>query len=118
MSYLCRNGHRHKDAQRAVDCATCKRNEQRRAAPKHLDWKVHTPNLLQEVLSNNTTAILKKPLQILGHLLADVAARAIELDDPKLNHLMCRLALYSVADPSSKDYSPRKLKIVERRARA
>lgn len=26
--------------------------------PKNLLWKVHTPNLLQEVLNNNSTQIL------------------------------------------------------------
>ncbi len=45
-----------------------------------------------------------RPVQMLGRLLALVANRAIELDDPELNALMCRMALYTIADPESEDY--------------
>ena len=74
-------------------------------------WKVHTPNLLREVMSNDSTAVLKIPIAVLAELLAEVAERAIELDDDKLNELMLRLTLYSAADPESPDYNP---KIVRR----
>lgn len=67
-------------------------------------WRVHTPNLLSEVLENPGTEMLEKPLNIFGKLLYKVAARAIELDDPELNKLMLQLTLYSVADPGSPDY--------------
>lgn len=67
-------------------------------------WKVHTPNLLKEVLANPSCAILKIPISIFGKLLFEVGERASELNDHKLNELMIRLAIYSVADPESKDY--------------
>lgn len=67
-------------------------------------WRVNTPGLFQEIVSNPNTAIMLRPLQITGHLLALVAKRASELNDPQLNALMCRLALYEVCDPNSKEY--------------
>lgn len=62
-------------------------------------WKVHTPNLLQEILTNEGMGIMHKPLSIFGRLLAEVAERAAELNDPALNVLMLRLTLYDAADP-------------------
>jgi len=70
----------------------------------NLKWRVHTPNLLNEILVNNELAILEKPLNIFGKLLAAVGDRAAKLNDPELNELMIRLAIYSVADPESPDY--------------
>lgn len=68
-------------------------------------WRVNTTGLLNEILNANpTTYILEKPLNIFGKLLAAVGERAAELNDPKLNALMCRLAIYSVSDPNSPDY--------------
>jgi hypothetical protein len=78
-------------------------------AEKTLQWRVHTPQLLQEVLSNDQTAALTRPMQILGRLLADVANRAIALDDPELNKLMIRLTLYSIGDPDHPDYDEAKV---------
>lgn len=69
-------------------------------------WKVHTIHLLEEILKNSQTAILAKPLQIFGTLLYEVGERARELNDPKLNALMCRLVIYEQADPESKEYNP------------
>lgn len=69
-----------------------------------LCWKVNTPQLLKEILANNETGVLSVPLAIFSRLLAEVGNRASELNDPKLNALMCRLAIYEVADPYSKNY--------------
>ena len=69
-----------------------------------LRWKVNTPQLLKEILGNNGMAILFQPINIYKDLLTELAERAIELNDPKLNALMCRMALYEVSDPYSKDY--------------
>jgi hypothetical protein len=69
-----------------------------------LKWKVHTPNLLKETLTNPGTSALSTPFSIFGKLLAAVAERAIELKDPELDKLMLRLTLYSQADPESPDY--------------
>jgi hypothetical protein len=71
---------------------------------EQLEWKVNTPSLLQEILNNKGASILHRPLQIFGALLEGVAHRASELNDPELNHLMCRLALYEICDPFSKKY--------------
>ena len=69
-----------------------------------LRWKVNTPQLLKEILCNNEMAILFQPINIYKDLLLELAERAIELNDPKLNALMCRMALYEVSNPYSKEY--------------
>lgn len=69
-----------------------------------LYWKVNTPGLLEEILVNNETRFLKVPINIFQNILGQVAERAIKINDPELNLLMCRLALYEQANPYSKDY--------------
>lgn len=72
---------------------------------KTVKWRVHTARLLNEILNSNPgMGILEKPINILGKLLAEVGERAAELNDLQLNALMIRLAIYSVADPTSPDY--------------
>ena len=71
---------------------------------KSLQWRVNTPQLMREILGNNETAILGKPLSIFSRILAEVGERASELNDPKLNALMCRLAIYEVSDPYNENY--------------
>lgn len=72
---------------------------------KMLQWRVNTPAFLKEIGENNPTmAIMAKPLTIFGAILGEVATRASELNDPKLNALMARLALYEITDPYSKEY--------------
>lgn len=61
-------------------------------------WSCHTPNLLTEALCNPGMSIMNVPFNIFGKILAQVAQRAIELDDPAMNILMLRLTLYEVAD--------------------
>lgn len=72
-------------------------------------WRVHTPNLLKEILNNPGTGILYRPLQIFSNLLYDVAQRANELGDDKLNALMLRLTLYEEADPTQQGYNKEKM---------
>jgi hypothetical protein len=69
-----------------------------------LEWKCNTTGLLKEIGLNPTCAILSKPLMIFAGMLAQVATRASQLNDPLLNALMARLALYEVTDPYSKEY--------------
>ena len=69
-----------------------------------LAWRVNTPGLLKEVLCNPQTHALAIPLRIFGGILSEVAERCIELDDPLLNQLMARLALYEQTDPYSPEY--------------
>ena len=68
-------------------------------------WKVHLPNLLHEIGDNNPTmAAMRIPLTVTARILAQVAERSSQLNDPKLNELMCRLTLYEIADPASDGY--------------
>ncbi len=69
-----------------------------------LPWKINTHALIKELSSNEGLEILKTPLIIFMRLLHKVSDRALELDDPELNSLMCRLALYEQSDPNSKEY--------------
>ena len=82
------------------DCpvATC--------SPSSLEWRVHTPNMLKEIGNNNDalSATMRVPLMILGDLLHKVGTEAARINDPALNSLMCRLTIYSCADPESPDY--------------
>lgn len=83
---------------------------------KSVNWKVHTPNLLQEILNNPGTGILTQPLRILASILSDVGERAAELNDPKLNALMCRLTIYSISDPTAPDYDPEAVREILKQA--
>jgi hypothetical protein len=70
-------------------------------------WRVHTPRLLAEISScSDQSSIYRVPLSIFGGILAEVGQRAAELNDPKLNALMCRLTIYTLADPESPDHDP------------
>ena len=69
-----------------------------------VDWKVYTPGLLQEILDNPGTGILRIPLQLMQNILQEVAQRATELHDGVMDALMMRLSLYAVADGYSKEY--------------
>lgn len=60
-------------------------------------WKVDTPALLQEIANNAGQSVLRQPLTIFQSILAQVAKRAIELDDKELNKLMIRLGLFEGA---------------------
>jgi hypothetical protein len=60
-------------------------------------FSVHTPNLIREMVECNPGGwAVRTPAQVLLQVLAGVASRAAELDDPQLNILMMRLSLYDV----------------------
>jgi hypothetical protein len=66
---------------------------------ENLTFSCDTMGLLHEIADHglpHTAGVLKIPLNIFKNLLAMVAQRAIELDDPQLNILMLRLKLYEV----------------------
>lgn len=70
-----------------------------------LTWRINTPGLLREIGNNNPSmVIMSKPLMILARILGEVATRASELNDTKMNSLMARLSLYEITDPESKEY--------------
>jgi hypothetical protein len=68
-------------------------------------FKVHTPNLLKEILNNQTCAILRIPVIVFKGILEEIAIRASQLNDVELNKLMMRLTLYEISDPESKEYN-------------
>jgi hypothetical protein len=61
--------------------------------------------------------VLKVPLNILLRYVDSIATRASELNDPILNKIMCDMALYEVANPSSKDYDASVLEQVYKAAK-
>ena len=70
-------------------------------------WKVQTAALFKEAIENTEQGwALKIPFQIMMNLLAQVAKRAIELNDVELNKLMLRLGLYEITNPSSPKFNP------------
>jgi len=82
-------------------------NNQIQIIMEKFHFRVHTPNLLKEIVSNSiprSHGVLFVPLNSLRILLGKVAERASELNDPILNQLMFDMTLYEIADPESKDY--------------
>jgi len=78
-------------------------------------WKVHTPLLLKEIVENNPqVSTAARPLDIVAKILYVVADRARELNDEELNSLMCRLTLYTAADPTSLDYDKRTSRLIHK----
>lgn len=61
-----------------------------------LHFRVDTPALLREIMVNDVMACLRVPINVFQNLLAQVADRATELNDPRLNVLMLELNLYEV----------------------
>jgi hypothetical protein len=71
----------------------------------NLQWKVNTPQLLREILSNDQMVCLSSPLSILSNILAELGERCADINDDKLNALMCRLAIYDISDPYSDNFN-------------
>ena len=71
-------------------------------------FKVHTPNLLKEVVDGglhpSCKEALRIPILILVRYLESIAVRCSEINDPILNKLMCETTLYEVSDPESDEY--------------
>jgi len=73
-------------------------------------FRVDTMGLLNEICDcglDRRMGVLKQPMNIFKNILGEVAERAIELNDPRLNILMLKLALYEVAPneiPSAIEY--------------
>lgn len=73
-----------------------------------MEFRVHVPNLFQEIVRGSGQDIYRLPIQMTGNLLAQVGERAAQLNDPILNRLMCMLTIYSLADPESSDYDAKR----------
>lgn len=63
---------------------------------KKMQFDCNLPGLLDEVLNNQSCAILKIPINITKRMLADLAKLAIEIDDDRLHVMMLRLNLYDM----------------------
>jgi hypothetical protein len=65
-----------------------------------MNWRIDIPQLLKEIegasLRSNDKEALKIPMLLLKNYLGQIAKRAIELNDPKLNILMLETKLYEV----------------------
>lgn len=59
-----------------------------------LVWKVDVPAFLQEIVTASRNTPYKATFKILNNVLAILAQRAIELNDPALNIIMLNLSLY------------------------
>lgn len=73
-------------------------------------WKVHTPNLLGDIIvnlsSSNNIGAIYQPINIFRKMLVELSEVAREIDDPRLHLMMCKLTLYENSDVSSKEYDP------------
>jgi hypothetical protein len=68
-------------------------------------WRINTPALIKEIIDCTPgTGIFRAPFQIFMEILSEIGERASELNDPIMNGLMCRLAIYEMADPYSNEY--------------
>ena len=71
-------------------------------------FRVNTPEFLKEIADNalsiGNMGVLKVPLNVFQNLLAIVAQRATELNDPIMNSAMFDLSLYELPDASTKEY--------------
>ena len=65
---------------------------------------MESTKLLSEILENDQLSTLERPIQKFASILDQVSIRCSQLNDPELNKLMCRLTLYSIADPECDDY--------------
>lgn len=75
------------------------------ALSRELKWKCNLPGLFEEILNNKGTAILNAPINLTKSILEEVGRRAIELNDPILNELMCDLQIYETPKISSPEYN-------------
>jgi|SRR6476660_3220313 len=71
-----------------------------------LEFKIHTPNFLQEVFNNNPKLgqVFRVPANVLRQYFIQIAKRSSELNDPKLNAIMCQMSLYAISDPEQPEY--------------
>lgn len=61
-----------------------------------MSWRVDTPALLNEIANCSNQGIYSPVMAIFGRVLACVADRAAQLDDPILNICMLKLKMYEV----------------------
>jgi hypothetical protein len=72
---------------------------------RELHWKCHLPNLFKEIMCNPGTGMLKMPLTLTQNILAELAERCIQVNDPIINEIMCDLQLYETPRIATKEYT-------------
>lgn len=82
---------------------------------ERLEWSVNTPELLNDIIPNmrQSESISPSIIRIFGSLLAQVAARATELHDAKLDVLMLRLNLYECEGNTGEEKNAWRVKMIE-----
>jgi hypothetical protein len=83
-------------------------------------FRVHTVNLLEEIVNcalPKNAGVLFIPLNTFKSLLAQVAQRCTEINDPILDKLMFDLTLYELPIPSSEEYNKLMKKVYARAKR-
>lgn len=74
---------------------------------KEMEWKVNLNGLMREIISGypgHGSAALRAPMQILLGIMYELGECAARINDPILNGLMCRLAIYEISDPYASGY--------------
>lgn len=80
-----------------------------------MQFSVNTIGLLTEIVDSGLDrrmGVLKTPINQFRHLLVQVAQRATELNDPKLNVLMLRLWLYEASPEDMPKLIDEQLKLI------
>lgn len=75
---------------------------------RELQWKCDFPALMEEITNisaDKKFGILFQPINLMKQIMVEVADRAIKLNDPILNELMCDLRLYETPNPGTKEYT-------------
>ena len=84
----------------------------------YMTFSVNTIGLLTEIVESGLDirmGVLKTPINIFRNLLGQVAERATELNDPKLNVLMLRLWLYEASPEDLPKLIEEQLKLINQK---
>jgi len=73
---------------------------------KKVVWRIHLSRMLDQLFDTNEMGVWVRPIQQLAKIMDEIATRASELNDPKMNALMCRLGLYAISNPDDPEYDP------------
>ncbi len=86
-----------------------KKKMKNKTLSRDLKWKCNFPGLMQEIVenvsSNKRHAIFFQPINLMKSIMCEVSERAIQLNDPILNELMCDLMLYDIPLPGTEEYT-------------
>jgi hypothetical protein len=67
-------------------------------------WKVHLPNLIREVMSNEGTWVLREPFNITFKILTQMAERAVKDNNEIMIAYCARLGLYEASEPGKEGF--------------